>query len=129
MSEPNDVGNAFAAALKQMLANKLGLTITAAAKELKVSRQTFHSYLQGTLPRRKRLNKSVHMWDLKLDLGGHSFNKEAFGTEEKKDEPKDEQRQPTLWEALDSVSEEDLHVTMKRVGKVLRVDVRIEIPA
>jgi hypothetical protein len=37
--------------------------------------------------------------------------------------------QPTLWEALDSVREEDLHVTMKRVGKVLRVDVRIEIPA
>src|SRR5437667_8900387 len=39
----------------------------------------------------------------------------------------------TIWsaarQAVDTVSEKDLHVTMKRVGKVLRFDVRIEIPA
>jgi hypothetical protein len=127
--EKNEVGNAFAAALKRMLENKPGLTITAAAKELEVSRQTFHSYLNGTLPRRKTLNKAVHKWDLKLDLGRYSFGKGAFGEETKKGASVPKKIQPTLWEVLDAVKKEDLRVTMKREGKVLRVDVRIEMPA
>jgi DNA-binding XRE family transcriptional regulator len=124
----NEIGDAFAVALKRML-KKRELTISAAAKALEVSRQTFHSYLSGTLPRRKTLNKAVHMWDLKLDLGKHSFGKGAFGGEQEKGRTVPEPSQPTLWDALDSVRDEDLHVTVKRVGKVLRVDVRIEIPA
>ncbi|MCH7979141.1 MAG: hypothetical protein IH935_09225 [Acidobacteria bacterium] len=125
----NEIGNAFAAALKQML-KKRGLPITAAARDLKVSRQSFHSYLQGKLPRRKTLNKAVHMWDLKLDLGRYSFTKEAFGRDQEKGKPVSTPSQPMLWEeALDRVKEEDLHVTMKRVGKVLRLNVKIEIPA
>jgi hypothetical protein len=125
-TENNEVGDAFARALRKML-TKRKISITAAAKELGISRQAFHPCLQGKLPRRKTLNKAVHLWNLKLDLGKHSFDKGAFGaqTGEQVLVP----TQPTLWEALDSVSEEDLHVTMKRVGKVLRVDVRIEIPA
>jgi hypothetical protein len=129
MPETNAVGNAFAKALAKMLKDEK-LTITAAANQLQVSRQSFHSYLHGALPRRKTLNRAVHGWNLKLDLGKYSFGKEAFGrdeTTEDVDAAKPSQR--TLWEVLDAVKEEDLHVTMKRVGKVLRVDVRIEIPA
>jgi hypothetical protein len=111
-----------------MLKNRT-LTITAAARDLGVSRQAFHSYLAGTIPRRKTLNKAVHIWDLKLDLGIHSFDKGAFGSEPAKGKHSPEPSQPTLWEVLDSVGEEDLHVSVKRVGKVLRVDVKIEIPA
>jgi len=123
----NEIGDAFAGALRRMLKEK-NLTVAAAAKKLEVSRQTFHSYLGGKLPRQKMLNKAVHTWDLKLDLGKNSFGKEAFGREHGgKAAPRP--AQPTLWEALDSVREEDLQVSMKRVGKVLRVDVRIEIPA
>jgi hypothetical protein len=130
MHESNEIGNAFAKALEKMLTDKPGFTVKAAAKELKISRQSFHSYLNGTLPRRNTLHKAVHIWDLKLDLGKYSFGRGAFGVDEKKAErfPVTPQ-QPTLWEALDAVKEKDLHVTMKRVGKVLRVDVRIEIPA
>jgi hypothetical protein len=128
MKESNEIGDAFAAALKLML-KKRELTISAAARDLEVSRQTFHSYLQGKLPRRKRLNKAVHMWDLKLDLGKYSFGKGAFGPPEEKVQTLPKRTQPTLWEALDAVRDDDLQVTMKRVGKVLRVDVRIEIPA
>jgi hypothetical protein len=124
----NEIGDAFAVALRRML-KKRELTIGAAAKELEVSRQAFHSYLNGTLPRSKVLNKAVHMWDLKLDLGKHSFGKGAFGREQEKGKGAPEPSQPTLWDALDSVREEDLHVSVKRVGKVLRVDVKIEIPA
>ncbi len=124
----NGIGEAFAAALRQML-KKRKLTIAAAALDLGVSRQAFHSYLGGTIPRRKTLNKSVHMWDLKLDLGRHSFGKGAFGAVQTKGKQVPQPSQPTLWEVLDSVGEEDLHVSVKRVGKVLRVDVKIEIPA
>ena len=125
-TENNEVGDAFALALKKMLA-KRKISITAAAKELGISRQAFHSCLQGKLPRRRTLNRAVHMWDLKLDLGKQTFSRGAFGAQTGKQAPVPTQR--TLWEALDSVGEEDLHVTMQRVGKVLRVDVRIEIPA
>jgi hypothetical protein len=124
----NEIGDAFGAALKQMLKNRR-LTVVTAAHDLGVSRQAFHSYLSGTIPRRKTLNKAVHMWDLKLDLGKHSFDKGAFGGTQAKGKQAPEPSQPTLWEVLDSVGEEDLHVTVKRVGKVLRVDVKIEIPA
>jgi hypothetical protein len=124
----NEIGDAFAAALRQTL-TKRRLTIVAAARDLGVSRQAFHSYLSGTIPRRRTLNKAVHMWDLKLDLGRYSFGKGAFGVAHAKQKPASQLSQPTLWEVLDSVSEEDLHVTVKRVGKSLLVDVKIEIPA
>lgn len=128
VQDMNEIGDAFSVALRRML-KKEALTIGAAAKRLEVSRQTFHSYLGGTLPRRKMLNKAVHMWDLKLDLGKDSFGKGAFGPEQGKGKAAPGPSQPTLWEALDSVREEDLQVSIKRVGKVLRVDVKIEIPA
>jgi hypothetical protein len=128
MSEMNEIGNAFAQAIRRMLEEHPGRTVTAAAGELGVSRQAFHAYLQGKLPRRKTLNRAVHLWDLKLDLGKFSFNKEAFG-DESAPQRGSTPVQRSLWEALDAVSEEDLQVTMKRVGKVLRFDVRIEISA
>ena len=126
LAETNDIGDAFAMALRRMLKKR---TVTAAARELGVTRQAFHAYLQGKLPRRKTLNRAIHMWDLRLDLGKYSFDKGAFGREQQREKPAKKTVQPTLWEALDTVRDEDVHVTMKRVGKVLRVDVRIEIPA
>jgi hypothetical protein len=129
MPEANEIGNAFAEALRRMFKEHPGRTITAAADELKVSRQAFHAYLQGKLPRRKTLNRAVRLWNLKLDLGKYSFDRGAFGNDESKQQRVPLPKQPTLWEALDSVREEDLRVTMKRVGKVVRFDVRIEIPA
>ena|SRR6266404_6354210 len=124
----NQIGDAFALALKQMLKERR-LSISSAAKTLEVSRQTFHSYLNGVLPRRRTLSKAVHVWDLKLDLGRHSFDRGAFGGELGQGGPAPRATQRTLWEMLDSLTEEDLHLTVKRVGKILRVDVKIEIPA
>jgi len=68
------------------------------------------------------------MWNLQLDLGKHSFDRGAFGRAQS-GQPAPVPSQLTLWEALDSVAEDNLRVSMKRVGKVLRVDVTIEIPA
>jgi transcriptional regulator with XRE-family HTH domain len=123
----NQVGDAFAAALKQMLKERK-LTVVAAAARLGVSRQTFHSYLNGVLPRRKTLSKAVHVWDLKLDLGHHSFGRESFDREQSKGRPPVPE-QPTLWEALDSLTDEDVQISLKRVGKAFGVHLKIKIPA
>jgi hypothetical protein len=122
----NEVGDAFAEALKNMLSKKK-LSKTAAARELGISRQAFHNCLLGRLPRRKTLNRAVQLWNLKLVLGRHSFDKGSFGPNVGPTSPTVTQR--SLWEALDSIGDEDLQIRTKRVGRVLRVDVRIEIPA
>ena len=121
------VGDAFAQALKQMLLDKKEATIEQAAKRLGVSRQQFHAYLNGKLPRQQRLNRAMHIWELRLDLKENSFRKEAFA--EGNQEGTGEWRQLALFEALDSISEEDLHVNVKRTGKVFRIHVAVEIPA
>jgi hypothetical protein len=130
MAEMNEIGDAFAAALRRMFDENPSQTITAAARQLNVSRQAFHAYLSGKLPRRNTLNRAMHLWNLKLDLREYSFDKEAFGLKEaKKQASGSNPTQLAFWEMLDNVTEKDLHVTMKRVGKVLRFNVRIEIPA
>jgi transcriptional regulator with XRE-family HTH domain len=121
------IGNAFAQALRDMLQENKGLTIDKAAKRLGVSRQAFHAYLNGKLPRQARLNRAIHTWNLRLDLKENSFGKEAFGTD--RTPASSEWKQLTLFEALDSISDQDLQVTVKRTGRVLKVHVAIDIPA
>ena len=123
----NKLGEAFAQALRQMLREKKEPTIDSAAKKLGVTRQAFHAYLNGKLPRQERLNKAMRIWKLKLDLKERSFTQEAFGSSRQKESA--EWRQLTLFEALDSISEDDLQVNVKRTGRVLRIHVAVEIPA
>jgi predicted transcriptional regulator len=131
MPEKNEVGDAFAAALRRMLDEKPGRTVSAAAEQLEVSRQAFHAYLKGKLPRRKTLNRAMNLWNLKLELRDQAFGKGAFGAkaQEKAEDLASKPAQLALWEMLDTVTQKDLRVTMRRMGKVLRFDVRIEIPA
>jgi len=121
------VGQAFAQALKQMLRDKKEPNIATAAKRLGVTRQQFHAYLNGKLPRQERLNKAMRVWSLKLDLKEHSFTQDAFSERKHKENP--EWRQLSLFEALDSISNDDLQVSVKRTGKVFRIHVAVEIPA
>jgi transcriptional regulator with XRE-family HTH domain len=120
------VGDAFAKALKKMLTDDK-LTVTKAAKRMHVSRQTLHSYLNGKLPRQKRLNKIMSDYELTLGLNEQSFDKTAFVKEGPKALP--EWRQLTLFEALDSISSQNLQVSVKRTGRVFKVHVAIDIPA
>jgi hypothetical protein len=43
--------------------------------------------------------------------------------------PKASDSQPTLWEALDSLTDEDVRISLKRVGKAFGVHLKIKIPA
>jgi transcriptional regulator with XRE-family HTH domain len=122
----SQVGEAFARALRAMLISK-GLTVSKAAQRMHVSRQTFHAYLNGKLPRQKRLNKIMSDYDLTLGLNEQSFDKTAFVKEGTRASP--EWRQLTLFETLDSISSQNLQVSVKRTGRVFRVHVAIDIPA
>lgn len=128
MPQRNEVGDAFAAALRRMLKDR---TIATAAAQLGVSRQAFHAYLNGKLPRRKTLNRAMFLWNLKLGLGKNFFDKGAFGTEEamENEASRATTAQMAFWETVNTIEEKDLHVTMKRVGKVLQFKVEIKVPA
>jgi hypothetical protein len=105
------------------------LTVTAAARQLGVSRQAFHGYLSPsapTFPRPRVLAKAMQIWDLRLDFGGASFSKDAFPPSKNEVQPAS---QRSLWEKLDSITQDDLRFTVKRVGKSLRVAVHFDIPA
>jgi transcriptional regulator with XRE-family HTH domain len=104
-----------------------GLTVDEAAKQLGVSRQAFHSYLNGSsLMRPARLDKAVEMWDLHLKIDKTIFGKLAF---QKVKAEGFSAIQMSLWDALDSITQDDLKITVKRVGASLRVAVHIQIPA
>jgi len=121
------IGEAFAQALKQMLKEKKEPSIDTAAKHLGVTRQAFHAYLNGKLPRQDRLDKAMRMWKLKLDLKEHSYDWRDFGGS--KQQKTSEWHQLSLFEALDTISGDDLQVNVKRTGRALRVNVVIELPA
>lgn len=106
------------------------LTVAAAAKQLGISRQAFHSYLDSskpTIPRMRTLSRAMQLWDLRLTVAGVSFDKGAFPSATI-NKPQ-AQSQMSLLEMLDSIKQEDLRFTVKRVGKSLRVALQIDIPA
>jgi hypothetical protein len=70
----------------------------------------------------------MEIWDLRLEVGGVAFSKGAF-LPSKKDAKPAPASQMSLWEKLDSITQDDLRFTVKKVGKVLRVAVHFDIPA
>jgi hypothetical protein len=113
----------------QRFLNESPMTVAAAAKHLDVSRQQFHSYLKGNaVPRPDRLAKAVTDWDLKIHLGEQQFDKSSFTRPRKPAEPATQLSLP-LRQALDSIKEEDLKVSVKRAGDTLKVAVTIDLTA
>jgi transcriptional regulator with XRE-family HTH domain len=117
---------AVADEFKRILAERK-LSVSAAARELRVSRQAFHNYLNGTsVPRPKTLGRAMDLWDFKLKVGDVSLDRSSFP---KRDENVQRPEQLSLWEALDSIRPQDLKIAVVRVGSSLKVDVKIDIPA
>lgn len=116
--------------LKRVLEER-GLSASSAARALGVSRQAFHAYLSGkAMPRPKTLGRAMEMWDFEIRGGGKSFNSEAFlPAIADAPQPVQQQLKLDLWQKLDGITEDNLKIGVKRVGKTLRLAVRIEIPA
>jgi transcriptional regulator with XRE-family HTH domain len=126
MQKSNTINEAFRKELKRALRDQ-HLTVHAAAIKLKITRQAFHNYLNGTsMPRPKMLANAVRILKLKLTIGDESFDESAFPQLPESELPP---KQPTLWDALDNIGDDDLTIKVKRVGKALRVTVSIDIPA
>jgi transcriptional regulator with XRE-family HTH domain len=127
MQKSNTINEAFRKELKRALRDQ-HLTVDAAAIKLKITRQAFHNYLNGTsMPRPTRLANAVRILKLKLTIGDETFDASAFP--ESPSKPQALPKQPTLWEALDNIADENLTIKVKRVGRALRVAVSIDIPA
>jgi len=124
----SDLSDAFAKEFARIL-KVHKLTKTSAAGLLGVSRQAFHSYLNGkAIPRPRIQAKAAELWSIGFTVRDASFDSSAFG-EVTDIQPPAEQMKLNLLAKLDSIQDGDLHIGVKRVGSTLNVSVRIDIPA
>lgn len=119
------LGKAISNEFRRILSEKQ-MTIAAAARELRVSRQAFHAYLIGrSMPRKQTLARAIELWNFNIAVGSVLLDRNSFS------EP-NPGRQPTqllLWEALDCIRPQDLKIEVERIGSTLKVEVKIDIPA
>jgi transcriptional regulator with XRE-family HTH domain len=121
------LSNAIAAEFERILKDR-GLTVRAAARELRVSRQAFHNYLNGkSVPRHKTLGLAMDRWNFELKIGDITFDRSSFPKQAEK--VSSQEQLPLTWENLDAISQQDLKIAVVRVGSTLNIDVRIDIPA
>ena len=118
---------AVAAEFKRILSERK-LSISGAARELRVTRQAFHNYLNGTsVPRHKTLGRAMDLWDFKLKIGDFTFDGSSFPKRD--DNIQNPEQLPLIWETLDAIKQQDLKIAVVRVGSTLNVEVKIDIPA
>lgn len=121
------LSNAIAAEFERILKDRK-LSVSAAARELRVSRQAFHNYLNGkSVPRHRTLGLAMDLWDFELKIGDLTFDRSSFP---KRAEKASSQEQLSLiLETLDAIRQQDLKIAVARVGSTLNVEVKIDIPA
>lgn len=106
--------------------DKRGLSVTAAAKTLKISRQAMHAYLNGTsVPRQAVLERAVRELGLELQFG--QVKLDVFPEKQIEGVPAAEQLD--LLKRLEEISQKDLKIAVKRVGARFELEVRIDISA
>lgn len=121
------LSDAIGAEFRRILTERK-LTVTSAARQLRISRQAFHSYLSGkSVPRHKTLGLAMERWDLKLRIGDEVFDHSSFPKQ--LEAPKPPEQLPIIWGALDSIRQQDLKIGVRREGSVFNVEVQINIPA
>ena len=121
------LSEAIATEFKRILIERR-LGVSAAARELRVTRQAFHNYLNGkSVPRHKTLGRAMDCWDFKLKVGDTTFDRSSFP---KRDEQLSLPKQmPLIWESLDAIKQQDLKIAVSRVGSTFNIDLKIDIPA
>lgn len=119
------LGKAIADEFRRILGERQ-MTIAFAARELRVSRQAFHAYLNGkSMPRKETLGRAIELWNFNIAVGSALLDRNSFSEPSQEPQP----TQLLLWEALDGIRQQDLKIDVRRVGSTLNVEVRIEIPA
>jgi hypothetical protein len=121
------LSNAIAVEFERILKDRK-LSVSAAARELRVSRQAFHNYLnRKSVPRHKTLGLAMDLWDFELRIGDVTFNRSSFP--KLIEEASGQEQLPLIWETLDAIKQQDLKIAVGRVGSTLSINVKIDIPA
>jgi transcriptional regulator with XRE-family HTH domain len=121
------LSEAIAAEFERILKERK-LSVSAAARELRVTRQAFHNYLNGSsVPRHKTLGRAMDLWDFSLRIGDTTFDRSSLPKRE--DGVRGPEQLPFVWEVLDGIKQQDLKIAVVRVGSTLNVEVKIDIPA
>jgi transcriptional regulator with XRE-family HTH domain len=103
-----------------------GLTMSEAAAQLGVRRQTLWLYLnEKSMPGGEVLRKACQHWKLSLNIKGFGFTSAAFGPP--KDKPQ-KVEQYDLFRALNQIEEKQIKTTVvRRVGEFVELRVRIKV--
>jgi predicted transcriptional regulator len=113
----------FSRALRAALIEQK-ISVTSAAKVLNVSRQSMHSYLNGSsMPHDGTLAIAIREWDLRFAVGGISVDASAFPEQKLSSVP----LQPTLAGLFDSIKAEDLKLHTAKDGNTFRISVSIQV--
>lgn len=102
------------------------LTVTAAAHQLGISRQSMHKYLKGSVtPRADVVSRACLRWNLTMNVYGQVLSAGGFGLPR---EPKlASPIQLTFSDMLQSLQDHNLDIRIIRaVGKSLELKVRIK---
>lgn len=119
------LGKAIADEFRRILGERK-MTVAGAARELRVSRQAFHAYLNGkSMPRKETLARAIDLWSFGIAVGSVPLDRNSFSDPDPEPQP----RQLLLWEALDGIRPQDLKIEVRRVGSTLNLEVKIDIPA
>jgi transcriptional regulator with XRE-family HTH domain len=119
------LGKAIADEFRRILGERQ-ITISGAARELRISRQAFHAYLSGkSMPRKETLRRAIELWNFNIAVGSALLDRNSFS----EPNPAPQPTQLLLWEALDGIRPQDLKIDVRRVGSSLKVEVKIDIPA
>ncbi|MDR3737722.1 MAG: helix-turn-helix transcriptional regulator [Terracidiphilus sp.] len=118
--------DSFAAEIKRLIKER-GITVTAAASELGITRQALYNYLNAkSTPRDKKLASVMHLWKLRITVGSVTIDETSFPTPKPHSAPA---KQLDMWDKLNSIKQEDLRIGVKRSGNLFKVSVEIDIPA
>jgi transcriptional regulator with XRE-family HTH domain len=118
---------AVATELKRILSER-NLSVSQAARDIRVTRQAFHNYLNETsVPRHKTLSRAMDLWDFRLKIGDTSFDRTS--SPRPSENERIAEQLPLIWESLDSIKQQDLKISVAREGSTLKVEVKIDIPA
>ncbi len=103
-----EVAKCFREALEER-----NLSVAAAAKQLGVTRQAFHKYLNGKMtPNGHVLARAVTQWDLKINYKNQPFGRGAFQGGEA-EQPKSSPEQLHLFSEPREIDEPDNGVSLK----------------
>jgi predicted transcriptional regulator len=108
-----------------------GISISQAARELKVSRQAIYGFKDGTYcPSMAVVQRACEVWKLEFGFRGMKISKDSFKPKKSKRDQEPPETQLTLFDLWDQLKDQRMTVVRARhVTGAVEMTLRISVPA